>query len=332
MADVHRELSRAATGQFTLTLPLNLDSNHRYVILSDQHKGAGDKADEFRKCRDTYVTALNHYNQQGFTLILLGDVEELWEQSFKAVRTTYDDVMKLEGSFGPGRYFRIWGNHDDDWMNDRLVRKWLSPYMPGGSVLEGIRFEASTNGSHVGTALLLHGHQGTFASDKIRSISRLGVRLYRYLQRWFGIGKTTPASNTCSRGDHDDQMYEWARRQQKMILIAGHTHRPIWSSKTHLQKLEAELEALDRTPQSPTRDAAIEKKKKEIEERKEKYPPCNDTIKSVPCYFNTGCCRFDDGDITGMEIENGSLRLIKWANDERTALESEKLQTIFEAL
>ena len=39
---IHEELSRALAGQFTLVLPLDLDTNHKYVILSDQHKGAGD--------------------------------------------------------------------------------------------------------------------------------------------------------------------------------------------------------------------------------------------------------------------------------------------------
>ena len=32
-------------------------------------------------------------------------------------------------------------------------------------------------------------------------------------------------------------------------------------------------------------------------------------------YFNSGCCCFDDGDITGIEIEAGMIRLIKWQYD-----------------
>ncbi len=35
-----------------------------------------------------------------------------------------------------------------------------------------------------------------------------------------------------------------------------------------------------------------------------------------PCYFNTGCCSFSDGDITGLEIADGEIRLIKWPGDE----------------
>jgi hypothetical protein len=31
-----------------------------------------------------------------------------------------------------------------------------------------------------------------------------------------------------------------------------------------------------------------------------------------PTYFNTGCCCFSDGDITGIEIADGCISLIKW--------------------
>ena len=33
---------------------------------------------------------------------------------------------------------------------------------------------------------------------------------------------------------------------------------------------------------------------------------------SPPCYFNTGCCSFPDGDITGLEIADGQIRLVRW--------------------
>ena len=32
-----------------------------------------------------------------------------------------------------------------------------------------------------------------------------------------------------------------------------------------------------------------------------------------PFYFNTGCCCFSDGDITGIEIADGFIPLIKWS-------------------
>ena len=76
--------------------------------------------------------------------------------------------------------------------------------------------------------------------------------------------------------------------------------------------------------------------KEEIREREEKYPPCGDTIKPLPCYFNTGCCKFEDGDITGIELEDGAIRLIKWSSDEpergSQVLEEGQLKDVFAAV
>src|SRR5690606_15153910 len=59
-------------------LPFDMQSG-RFIILSDQHKGAKDGADDFRLTEKTYMAALSHYYYEGFTLINLGDCEELWE-------------------------------------------------------------------------------------------------------------------------------------------------------------------------------------------------------------------------------------------------------------
>ena len=45
-----------------------------------------------------------------------------------------------------------------------------------------------------------------------------------------------------------------------------------------------------------------------------------DYMKMRPSYFNSGCCCYTDGDITGIEIDEGCIRLIKW----ETADESPK--------
>ena len=47
-----------------------------------------------------------------------------------------------------------------------------------------------------------------------------------------------------------------------------------------------------------------------------------------PAYFNTGCCCYNDGDITGIEIAEGYIRLIKWFMENgisRRAVLEEKL-------
>jgi hypothetical protein len=63
------------------------------------------------------------------------------------------------------------------------------------------------------------------------------------------------------------------------------------------------------------------------------YPPNENPL---PCYFNTGCCAFEDGDITGIEIAEGEIRLVRWPDDDnrpmRKVLQSESLTNVFYAI
>lgn len=89
-------------------------------------------------------------------------------------------------------------------------------------------------------------------------------------------------------------------------------------------------------PEPPEAGRRIEELRQQIRERAEKSPPCGDTIKPVPCYFNTGCCKFDDGDITGIELEDGAIRLVKWSSEQpqrgSQVLEEGRLADVFAAL
>src|SRR5688572_33085207 len=55
----------------------------KIVLVSDQHKGAKNGADDFMLSEPNYLAALNYYNQNGFHLISLGDSEELWENTLQ---------------------------------------------------------------------------------------------------------------------------------------------------------------------------------------------------------------------------------------------------------
>lgn len=316
-------------------LPLNADS--RYIIFSDHHKGARNAADDFLPCEQTYLAALDHYWENGYTLILLGDAEELWEEKAKDVLAAYQNVLASEARFHEaGRYIRIYGNHDDNWRSEKQVEKYLAPIFPGIKVHGGLLLNYADAEGASGDIFLTHGHQGTLDSDSLAWFSRLWLPLYRQIQIITGIGKTTPAKDACLRAEHDTKMYLWSRTQQKTILIVGHTHRPIWSSRTHLEKLLNQLYALveqDAAQRAPDHKAEVAHLKSEIKRREEKYPPCTDTIKTRPSYFNAGCCRFEDGDITGIELDEGQIRLIKWDNKEgvfaRKALEETPLTEIF---
>jgi hypothetical protein len=124
-------------------------------------------------------------------------------------------------------------------------------------------------------------------------------------------------------------MYEWSAKQKNTLLITGHTHQPVFESLTHLERLyrsllQAEKEKdIDKT----------EEVKKEIRLREPQFTAVSpDYLKMKPTYFNSGCCCFSDGDITGIEIENGSIRLIKWTSidhqSQRCMLEEKSLKEL----
>ncbi len=57
----------------------------------------------------------------------------------------------------------------------------------------------------------------------------------------------------------------------------------------------------------------IDSLEKEIQTRKFDFTHISsDYLKLKPTYFNSGCCCFNDGDITGIEIQEDCIRLIKW--------------------
>jgi predicted phosphodiesterase len=293
---------------------MRLDENSRFVIFSDHHKGAKDTADDFHPCEITYQTALDYYYENGFTLILLGDVEELWENPIQPVMDSYENIFLSEQRFYPDRYIRVIGNHDDAWNDPNNVARYLEPFYPKIRVQQGLVFEYD-NSKVFGELFLAHGHQGTLDSDYLSSISPQILPTYRQLQNKFHIGRTTPATDDYLRGEHDTQMYRWASRNRKLIFIAGHTHRPVWTSLTHLDQLYMQLYAL-RSLQKYLDAAEYDKQHQDllytITKRITKFPPVNDTLKTSPCYFNTGCCRFSDGDITGLEITGDTISLVKW--------------------
>jgi hypothetical protein len=72
---------------------------------------------------------------------------------------------------------------------------------------------------------------------------------------------------------------------------------------------------------------------KEIRKREKEYTAVSiDYLSLLPGYFNSGCCCFSDGDITGIEIEGGLIRLIKWEMEDemplRVVLEEKQLEDL----
>ena len=66
---------------FQLAPEIPFDDSSRIVLMSDCHRGDGSWADNFSKNENLYFAALTYYNNKDYTYIELGDGDELWENN-----------------------------------------------------------------------------------------------------------------------------------------------------------------------------------------------------------------------------------------------------------
>jgi hypothetical protein len=140
----------------------------------------------------------------------------------------------------------------------------------------------------------------------------------------------TPAYDRHLKTEHNRLMYEWVSKQQNRLLITGHTHQPVFSSLTLFEKLYRDLN-LARLNKD---EGKAERLKTQINLRKSRGETSMDFTAYQPTYFNTGCCCYNDGDITGIEIDKDCIRLVKWeynaANvSNRMVLDEAKFSDLF---
>jgi hypothetical protein len=173
-------------------------------------------------------------------------------------------------------------------------------------------------------------------------VSRCFVRTFwKPIQRVLNIPSTGAAKNIKKRDEKEKAFYGWAKRE-RVLFIAGHTHRAIFGSRSKIDKLRGEVEHLVRQAsllppeRRKTGESNIQKKKAALRayiEREFGGAPetrFETTGESSPCYFNDGCCSYDDG-MTAMEIDNGRIRLVKWDRNsrKRTVYEEAVLRELF---
>ena len=106
------------------------DDNSKFILFSDCHRGDNSFADDFANNRNIYFHALKNYYDKGFTYCELGDGDELWENiDFKSIFEAHKNVFELlQLFFNENRLYRILGNHDMVYKNKRYVQKHLSTY------------------------------------------------------------------------------------------------------------------------------------------------------------------------------------------------------------
>ena len=275
----------------------------KFIVFSDHHKGNKDHGDDFAGNEPNYLAALDYYLLKGFSYINLGDSEELWKYTPEQVISKNITALRQEAGFQQQqKYYKMFGNHDLIWKNKMDVDKWFKGiFTLPLPVYEGIllKFNIETKPLSI---LLTHGHQGDKLSDNNSVSTWLVAHIWRPVQRYLQINVNTPAKDYVLRDKHNIMMYEWSSHKRNLLLITGHTHKPVFASgkySDHINNKVTETQPADNLE---------------------------------PSYFNSGCCCYNDGDITGIEIADGKISLIKWHLQNnlsaRVVLEEASLQQV----
>ena len=322
---------------------LDLKKNTRIIILSDQHRGAKNGADDFMKAEGSYLAALNYYFEKRYQFVSLGDSEELWENTLAQVKKHNTITFEAEKKFilAENRFFKVFGNHDLYWDNSPIASQQLKAiYDKKIKVFEGIiiekdndeirqpetkdkdksffsfpKFETAESetlpiANCPLTIFLTHGHQGDASSDGNWFSKFFVANIWAPLQSYLRINPNTPAYDEDVKTSHNLIMYEWSAKFKNLVLITGHTHQPVFESLTHPERLYRQLgEAV-----KANNKAEADRIDQEIKRRGREYKTTPaQFLELKPSYFNSGCCCFRDGDITGIEITYEKILLVKWS-------------------
>ncbi|MBL0357490.1 MAG: metallophosphoesterase family protein [Chitinophagaceae bacterium] len=305
-------------------------TNARFIILSDQHKGAKNGSDDFMVCEHSYMTALEYYYEQGFHFISLGDEEELWENTVWPVKANNKESTALQKKFlQQQRFTKVYGNHDTFWNNDPFAGMHLKSMYDGPvKIYEAVVLQLKAGESKV-TIFLTHGHQGDGQSDSNWFSAWFTGRVWAPLQSYLNLNPNVPSASDELKTAHNLFMYQWSEQEHNPVLITGHTHQPVFASLTHLENLYKKL-AVARSTMDEVLISTLNKK---IRFKQNEFDFVIGSYSNMkPYYFNSGCCCFMDGDITGIEIADGMIRLIKWnkteTNAERIVLDEMELKEL----
>lgn len=216
---------------------LEIDSKSKLVFMSDCHRGVGDHIDNFLPNQNLFFAALNYYYENQFVYVELGDGDELWEnRSLNRIIDIHSDVFWLISQFyQKGRFYMLYGNHDRKKKDQRYLKAHFDEYydtvqdkykdlLKGMMVHESMVLTDKAAGFEI---LLVHGHQGDLLNDKLWLLARFLVRyIWRPLEFLGVYDPTSAARNYKERKKTERHLDKWAKEQNVMV-IAGHTHRPI---------------------------------------------------------------------------------------------------------
>lgn len=260
-----------------IRVPFNQES--KIILFSDCHRGDASFADDFASNRNIYFHALTHYFNNGFTHIELGDGDELWENLFfKDVFEANKNVyLLLQKYFFENRLFMIFGNHDFVYRNPNIVKRNLHAYFEQKTGQKNPLFPDLKY--HEGI-VLKHSETGKeiFLTHGHQAdfMNYVGWKINRFLVRFL-----------------------W-----KPLQVWG-IKDPTSPAKNYVELIKVERRIKNWIIQNDNLITITG------HTHRPRFPkPEENTIN----YFNDGSC-VHPRSITGIEIENGSMSLIKWFID-----------------
>lgn len=253
---------------------LPFDETSRIIIMSDCHRGNGSWGDNFSNNQNLFFAALYYYYENGYTYIELGDGDELWEnRKIEDIIGAHSDAYWLMSLF---------------YKDDRLF------------MLYGNHDIIKKNSKY--TKKKCH----SFYCDSTDS----SLPLFPEIEITEGLilrYRNTNHQIFLTHGHQGDVMNDQLWRLSRFLV------RYLWRP----------LELIG--VKDPTSAAKNNERKNKIEKRlsgwakeNEQLLICGHTHRPVfskvgeAPYFNDGSC-VHPRCITGMEIRNGSISLVKWA-------------------
>ena len=297
---------------------VSLDHSSRVLILSDLHMGNGGRRDEFKRNAELVKTMLgSYYLPEKYSLVLNGDIEELFKFPLDSIVTEWGDLYDLFLKFEENGFFwKTYGNHDAALLDEK-------GYQLASSMVNSLKF-------HYGheTMLLFHGHQASeLLWETYPMVSRAVIFFIKYIAKPVGIRYFSIAYNSPRRFAIEKSIYEFSN-QAKIVSIIGHTHRPLFESLSKVDFLNYRIEELCRAyPSADSEKRTIIKRK--IASLKTELDACYKQGKkiglrsglynniTIPSIFNSGCTIGKRG-ITALEIEGNKIRLVYWYNGKQS--------------
>lgn len=249
------------------------DDSSKIILMSDCHRGDGGWGDNFLNNQNLFFAALSYYYKENFTYIELGDGDELWEnRKIEDIITIHSDAFWLMS-----RFYKI-GRLYMLYGNHDMVKKYKS-------------FVTSKLSSYFDENI----------KKKLPLFPRINVTEGLILKY------TVTGNKILLAHGHQGDFYNYTLWKLSRFMVRYFwrplellgVHDPTSASKNYSKKKNIEKKLIEWSV-SQNRMLITGHTHRPV------FPKIGEAL-----YFNDGCC-IHPRCITGIEIDNGDITLVKW--------------------